>query len=115
MSKHLDVKITLFDILGCAKKCIEFTKEMSFDSFVNDPKTISAVLHQLMVMGEAVNRLGSEFESQNPVLPWRKIAGTRNVLIHHYEGTDLKIVWDVLQLNIPVVAEEVEKLLAKQN
>lgn len=111
MSKLPNVKISLFDILESSKNCLLFIESMDFDAFENDIKTQSAVLHQIMIIGEAVKRLGVEFTQKHPVLPWKEIAGTRDILIHHYEGTDLKLVWDIVNLNLPNVIEQIEKLL----
>jgi len=111
MSKQRDIKISLFDILECSKNCIEFTKGMDLELFENDLKTSSAVLHQIMIIGEAVKRLGNEFTSSYHVLPWKEIAGTRDILIHHYEEADNFVVWNIVVKDLPSVIVEVEKIL----
>ncbi len=111
MSKQHNVKVSLFDILECSKNCLKFTKGMTFESFEKDLKTTSAVLHQIMVMGEAVKRLGADFTDKYPVLPWKEIAGTRDILIHHYEEADLVEVWNIITNDLLRVVTEVEKIL----
>ena len=66
MSKQRDPKVSLFDILGCAKNCLEFTKDMTFGEFEKDGKTISAVQHQLMIIGEATKRIDENFRNLTP-------------------------------------------------
>ena len=97
MTRQRNVKTNLFDILECSKNSLKFIEGMDFDCFEKDIKTSAAVLHELMIIGEAVKRLGTEFTNNNPVLPWKKMAGARDVLIHHYEDADLLTVWEILQ------------------
>jgi uncharacterized protein with HEPN domain len=71
----------------------------------------SAVLHQLMVLGEAASNLTSEFERNHPSIPWRSIGDFRNVLIHQYFGIRWERVWDVLTNRIPDLCRDVEQIL----
>lgn len=114
MTKRLNKSI-LYDILESSENCISFCKVMSFQEFEKDLKTSFAVLHQLMVIGEAVKKLDKEFINDNPVLPWKDIAGTRDILIHNYDEADLEEVWDIVQNYLPKVVQEVESLLKKMN
>jgi uncharacterized protein with HEPN domain len=60
-----------------------------------------ATIRNLEVIGEAVKRLSSDFKERYPGIPWRSIAGLRDVLIHDYMGVDLETVWNVVRLNLP--------------
>jgi uncharacterized protein with HEPN domain len=77
------------DTLKAARLAVEFKGTADKDAFLADAKTQSAVLHQLLVIGEAVKRLSPEFRAAHPEVPWKLIAGTRDKLIHFYEGVDL--------------------------
>ena len=101
---------TLLDILNAAKLVVDFTKGMDKTAFLADAKTQSAVLHQLLIVGEAVKRLSHQFRKDQPVLPWKTIAAMRDKLIHHYNGVDLDEVWRTLQRDLPKLIEEVERL-----
>lgn len=68
---------------------------MTQAEFRQDPKTQSAILHQITVMGEAVKRLSLAFLAQHPDIPWRQIAGMRDFLIHADNSVDLDTVWQV--------------------
>lgn len=70
-------------------------------AFLEDYKTQSAVLHQLMVIGEAVKRLSVEFRDDHPVVPWSLIAGMRDKLIHGYDIVDLDEVWRTAEVDVP--------------
>lgn len=78
---------------------------MTRQQFLADWKAQSILQHQLMILGEAVKRLSQEFRDLHPEIPWRGIAGERDVLVHQYDAVDLPEVW-------LVVAEKVPPLLA---
>jgi len=92
---------TLFDILRAARLALEFVARLDRDDFLGDIKTQSAVLHQLLVLGEAVKRLTSEFRASHPNVPWALIAGMRDKLIHAYDEVDLDEVWRTIQRDVP--------------
>jgi uncharacterized protein with HEPN domain len=111
-SRHVREK-KLQDIfsIGRARYLIlDFTEGLTFEEFEKDLKTISAVLHQLMIMGEAVKRLEVKFKSNYPHIPWKEMAGMRDVLIHQYEDSDLAIIWAVVKKNLPTLVKDIKKL-----
>jgi uncharacterized protein with HEPN domain len=68
-------------------------------------------LHQLLVIGEAVKRLSPAFRAAHPEVPWRLIAGTRDKLIHFYEGVDLDQVWGMVTADLPELIRWIEPLV----
>jgi len=81
-------------------------------AFLQDIKTQSAVLHQLMVMGEAVKRLSQDFRSHHPEIPWALVAGMRDKLIHGYDIVDLHEVWRTADVvDVPGLLSLLEPLL----
>lgn len=111
MKKSHNPKSALFDILSCSQNCIEWTKGMTLAEFEKDTKTISAIQHQLMIIGEATKKLTEEFRNAHKNIPWKKMAGTRDVLIHSYEEADLEIIWDIATTQIPEIIPKLEKML----
>jgi len=103
----------LLDVLKAARLAIEFKGNADIEAFLADPKTQSAVLHQLLVIGEAVKRLSPEFRAAHPEVPWKPIAGTRDKLIHFYEGVDLDEVWEMLTLDLPELIRQIEPLVTQ--
>jgi uncharacterized protein with HEPN domain len=105
----------LLDILKAARLAIEFRSTADKSCFLADAKTQAAVLHQLLVIGEAVKRLSEGFRAAHPEVPWRLIAGTRDKLIHHYEGVDLEEVWTMVTSDLPRLVRLVEPLTPSQH
>jgi uncharacterized protein with HEPN domain len=101
----------LLDILKAARLAIEFKGQTDKDEFLADLKTQSAVLHQLLIIGEAVKRLSPEFRGAHPEVPWKLIAGTRDKLIHFYEGVDLDEVWKMVTADLPQLIRRIEPLV----
>lgn len=102
------------DILRAARLIVQFLGAASENDFLADVKTQSAVLHQLMVIGEAVKRLTPEFRAAHPAVPWRLIAGTRDKLIHFYEGVDLGEVWKTVTVDLGDLVRKLEPLAPRE-
>ncbi|MBI3302044.1 MAG: DUF86 domain-containing protein [Deltaproteobacteria bacterium] len=101
---------TLLDMLKAARLVVEFKGGMNKIAFLEDPKTQSAILHQLLILGEAAKRLSTEFRTQHKRIPWKKIAGMRDKLIHEYEDVDLDAVWKTARSDIPHLIALLEPL-----
>jgi uncharacterized protein with HEPN domain len=80
-------------------------------AFESDELIQTWILHYLLILGEAAAGLSESFREQSDHMPWRKIIGMRNILIHHYFGIDLKVVWDVVDIELPKLKEGIEALL----
>ena len=102
---------TLLDIAQAARLIITFTRGMRKEEFLGDAKTQSAVLYQLLVIGEAVKRISHEFRSQHAAIPWQLIAGMRDHLIHGYDIVDWDEVWKTATEDVPELLAQVEGLL----
>jgi uncharacterized protein with HEPN domain len=101
---------TLLDMLKAARLAVEFREDMDKRAFLNDPKTQSAILHQLLILGEAAKRLSQEFRERHQKIPWKQIAGMRNKLIHEYDNVDLDEVWKTARSDIPRLIKQLEPL-----
>ena len=91
----------LADILTCFQETQEFTRGLDFDAFVKDRKTINAVVRSLEVMGEAAKRIPAEIREKYPEIPWKRMTGMRDKLIHEYSGVDLELIWGVITEELP--------------
>jgi uncharacterized protein with HEPN domain len=88
---------SLIDIVTAIRRILRYTDGVSrADLEANDEK-LSAILYQISIIGEATKRLSPTFRDAHPEIPWREIAGMRNVIVHEYDQLDLDVIWDVVQ------------------
>ena len=102
-------------LLEACNRIIDFTKDMSYDEFVEDIKTQDAVLRniEIEIIGEAVKNISDELKNRHGDIEWKKIAEMRNKLIHLYFGVSLDIVWDVARNKVPILKDKISKLLSE--
>ena len=96
MSKREPI-LLVEDIIGSAVKILDYTKNLSFEEFTNDSKTIDAVIRNFEIIGEAANRLPEDFKDKHSNIDWHRIRGFRNRIVHDYFGIDYAIVWEIKQ------------------
>ena len=101
----------LLDIAQAAERIGLFIRGMAKDDFLRDLKTQSAVLHQMMIIGEAAGRLSQGFRDEHADVPWSAIIGMRNILIHEYHHVDLDEVWQAAVRDVPDLSAQIETLL----
>ena len=104
--------ITLELILGASKKLANFLLGYNLEKFLGDEKTQSAVIMQLVVIGELSKKLPEETKNQID-LPWKLMAGFRDLAVHEYFELDLKQIWETVQNDVPNVTKAVEIFLKK--
>lgn len=108
-----DFEVYLQDMLEAIEKIKLYLAGMSREEFERDSKTIDAVLRNLEVIGEASKGVPEAIRNLNPRIEWRQIAGLRDVLIHHYFGVNLDIVWDILENELDELEQNLRSMLSK--
>jgi uncharacterized protein with HEPN domain len=104
-------KLYVQDILQACEDILNFTLVMdSADDLQNDRRTFMAVVHCIEIIGEAARQMPKSFREKHPEIPWRETVGLRNVIAHEYFGLDNEIIWDVIQTQIPVLAEQLRRI-----
>lgn len=96
-----DHNLFIKDILQAIERIESFIGGMDYDAFVEDDKTLSAVVRKLEIIGEAVKQLPESFTQQHTTIPWKQIAVMRDKLIHFYFGVDPLLVWQTIQNRLP--------------
>ena len=99
MSKRTP-KLVLEDIFEAAESIITYTEKITYEEFVNDKKTIDAVIRNFEIIGEAVKLLPLVLKNKYTEINWQRIRGFRNRIIHDYFGVDLSIVWTIIETQI---------------
>lgn len=99
------------DIIDAINSINEFINELSFDNFVEDDKTSSAVTRKFEIIGEAANRIPKEIQDKYPEIPWSYMVGMRNKIIHDYDGINLMIVYDSAKNDLNDLLISLEKII----
>lgn len=101
----------LRDILRAARLIQDFVRETDWNEFATDLKTQSAVARQIEVVGEAAKRVSAAFRTAHPEVPWRKMAGMRDLLIHAYHSVEEDLVWNAATISVPELISLLEPLV----
>ena len=104
-------KMLLAKIQSYAIQAIRFRGNMDFVEFSGDAKTIAACVFSLSQIGELTSRLDKGIVADTEFIPWHKMKGMRNRIVHDYEGIRLSIVWDVLVDFLPELVENIDRLI----
>ena len=109
-----NVQIFLEHILESIKDIGDFTEGLSENHFLKNKEKQNAIVRSIEIIGEAVKNLPLSFRKKYPSIPWAKIAGMRDRLVHHYFGVDLSRVWVVVKEDIPKLKKQIQQILEKE-
>ncbi|HAO20950.1 MAG: hypothetical protein BWK80_43495 [Desulfobacteraceae bacterium IS3] len=98
----------LDDILQAIIRIKQYTAKHIFE---RDKLTQDGILYQLLIIGEAVRSLPSDFREKYAYIPWTSIIGMRNILIHEYFAINIEIVWGVVAQKLPELSDNIKKIL----
>ena len=106
-----DYKFFIEDIVDSIRQIECFVGDMTYEEFLADDKTVSAILRRLDVIGEASKHIPTSFKQKHQDLPWAEMARMRDKLIHGYFGVDYEIVWKVVKERLPEIKPPLEIIL----
>jgi len=103
-------RVRLLDIQEAIER-IEKYATQGQETFEQEELIQTWIVHHLQIIGEAARGLSSDLKNQHPEMPWPKIIGMRNILVHHYFGIDVDVVWAVVERDLPDLKLRIETLL----
>ncbi len=105
-----DPNAFLQHILTSIELIEEYLYKISERKFKQSPGTQDQVMYRLMIIGEAVKNMPEAVRKKHPEVPWKAIAGMRDVLIHQYFGVDLDEVWRILKIRLPILKKQIQAI-----
>ena len=109
-----DLNLFMVDILNSIKNIEEFSRNLDKEKFSKDILRQSAIIRQLEIIGEAVKNIPDSFREKYPKIPWKNIAGLRDILSHAYFGVNIDRVWEIVKKDLPVLKKEINHINADE-
>ena len=113
MSRPL--RLYLSDIINSIDKIQDYTANLTYDRLGKDNKTLDAVVHNLLIIGEATKQIPSSLRRKYPQIEWKEIAGLRDIIAHNYFSLNSKIIWDIVQTELHPLKDCVENILQNED
>lgn len=102
---------SVWDMVQAIQHIQSFTHALTFDEYVNDIRTISAVERQFEILGEAARRISEEFRQTQATIDWQRVIGLRNILAHRYNEVRQDILWAMIKTELAPLKTQLEALL----
>jgi uncharacterized protein with HEPN domain len=113
MHDRLGDKVRLYHIIDAINEIESYIEEVDFDNFIKNSMMFNASLRQLEIIGEASNRLSESLIKNETTIPWARIIGLRNLVIHEYFGIDDLTIWAIIKSDLPELKEKIALLLER--
>ncbi len=110
MSKR-DLRLFLIEVLEAIEKIERYIDSLSFEDFVKNEMVIDAVIRNLEIIGEAARNIPGEIRTKYSDIPWKRVVGFRNIVIHEYFDVDLEIVWVIVKERLPELKPQIKRML----
>lgn len=111
MSKR-DPKLFIQDMIEAIEKIERYTSSMeTLEDFVENEIVVDAVLRNLEIIGEAAKYIPEDLRSKYSEIPWKRVVGLRNVVIHSYFAVDLEVIWVIVKKQLPQLKEILLKMM----
>jgi len=101
-------------ILEAIAKIQRYTAGMSEEAFAADDLVVDAVQRNFTIIGEAARQIPVDIQRKHPEIPWARMQGMRNILVHEYDAVKLNVIWRTIQDNLPPLVEPLRKLVQEE-
>lgn len=108
-------ELYLQDIVKATRFIEKQVAGLDYDAFIADEVRLYAILHNFTIIGEAIKQIPADIRQKNPEVPWREIAGARDVIVHGYFTVNFSIIWHAATKELPQLRQQVEAILADLN
>ena len=105
----------LLDIINAIQRIQLFAIGLTKEDLRKNEEKQSAILYQIIILGEATKRLSLEFKTANSDIPWKDIAGMRDILAHQYDRIDINTLWDVVHRDVVELKGSIVPLVSNRN
>ncbi len=112
MTQHNDM-IRLRHMLDHAKEAVDLIAGKAKTELQHNRVLELALIRLVEIVGEASAKVSSETQAKYPSIPWPQVIGMRNRLIHGYDSVDLDILWDTIEVDLPPLIAEIEKIIGQ--
>ena len=109
MTFHKDIPY-LKHILDAVEDIEKSTKNLSKNEFEKNKDAREANIRRIGIIGEAVKNISRNLKEKYPKIEWKKIAGTRDIITHHYFGIDLEEIWNIIKKDLPGLKKKILKI-----
>jgi len=110
-----NIRLYLADIWESIKMIEGYISNISEKDFYSNCQVQDAVIRRLEIIGEAVKNIDDEFRSRFPQIPWKEVAGMRDIIAHEYFGVKLERIWDVVKRDLPGLKNKIKSIIQKEN
>lgn len=105
-----EVRLLIEDIIENAEAIFQFVGDFTFEEFVNEKKSVYAVVRAFEIIGEAAKLIPENIKSQTPLVEWQLMTDFRNMLTHQYFGIEYEILWQTIKESLPYNYELVKRI-----
>lgn len=104
-------KYFIEDILESINKIELYIKDITYEEFISTSMLVDAVIRNIEIIGEAARYIPEDVRERHSEIPWRRMIGLRNIMIHQYFGVDFSIIWNVAKVNLPDIKPLLKQIL----
>ncbi len=102
--------IIIEKLITYTEKILRYCDGSNYMTFSADSKLVEACVFNLSQMGELANRIDDAFAAAHPEIPWRYLYGLRNRIVHDYDGVNLKLIWEIIEFDLPDLLENLKQI-----